>query len=406
MSKDNKDLGLERVKRWLYAKDLDQRSSGCVLCGSCYGHGPANPMEDFPGPKEKCPPYEFYRFQRHTPKSRWLMAQRVFHGLDPITPELKEVIYACTNCLMCQELCGVRDDGYGPWDITVAMREEITEREGPIASHKGIFEGLKHHDNPWAQPKSERGAWAAGLGLKKVSESNAATLLFAGCSADRDSGRAAVTALAQLMQRSGDPFAILGEAEKCCGLYAFDLGFRREYERLKDENLAALKSAGITKVVVACGSCLRSWREYGKGGAVDFEVIHGVEYIEQLVQAGKLKFTRTVNKKVTYHDSCHLGRGCGVYSAPRNILRAIAGVELLEMARNQRWAWCCGGGGGVPDSDAELARWNAAERMREAKACGAEIVLTSSALCQRSFDDLAPTPLPVQDLLQFAVQAL
>jgi hypothetical protein len=81
-----KSLGLERVKKWLYAKGLDERSSGSVLCGSCYGHGPANPMEDVPGPKEKCPPYEFYRFQRHTPKSRWLIAQRVFHRLDPITP--------------------------------------------------------------------------------------------------------------------------------------------------------------------------------------------------------------------------------------------------------------------------------------------------------------------------------
>src|SRR5262249_20683757 len=317
-------------------------------------------------------------------KSRWLMAQRVFHGLDPITPELKEVIYACTNCLMCQELCGVRADGYGPWDITVAMREEITEREGPISAHKGIFEGLKQHDNPWAQPKSGRGAWAAGLGLKEISESNASTLLFAGCSADRESGRAGAVALAQLMQSSGEAFAILGEAEKCCGLYAFDLGFRREYERLKNENLAMLKSTGITQVVVACGSCFRSWREYGKAGSGDFEVIHGVEYIERLVQAGKLKFTKPINKKVTYHDSCHLGRGCGVYMAPRNILRAIAGVELLEMARNQRWAWCCGGGGGVPEADAELALWNAAARMSEAKACGAEVVLTSSALCHRS----------------------
>ncbi|MGZ8482972.1 MAG: hypothetical protein ACXW6R_03430, partial [Candidatus Binatia bacterium] len=98
-NENNKPLGLERVKKWLYAKGLDERSSGCVLCGSCYGHGPANPMEDVPGPKEKCPPYEYYKFQRHTPKSRWLMAQRVFHGLDPITPELKEVMYACTNCL-------------------------------------------------------------------------------------------------------------------------------------------------------------------------------------------------------------------------------------------------------------------------------------------------------------------
>jgi hypothetical protein len=92
-----KNLGLERVKKWLYAKGLDERSSGSVLCGSCYGHGPANPMEDVPGPNEKCAPYEFYRFQRLTPKSRWLMAQRVFHGLDPITPELKEIIYSCYN---------------------------------------------------------------------------------------------------------------------------------------------------------------------------------------------------------------------------------------------------------------------------------------------------------------------
>ncbi|MGZ9130469.1 MAG: 4Fe-4S dicluster domain-containing protein, partial [Candidatus Binatia bacterium] len=141
-NENNKPLGLERVKKWLYAKGLDERSSGCVLCGSCYGHGPANPMEDVPGPKEKCPPYEYYKFQRHTPKSRWLMAQRVFHGLDSITPELKEVMYACTNCLMCQELCGVRGDGYGPWDITVAMREEITEKDGPLPAHRPIYNGL------------------------------------------------------------------------------------------------------------------------------------------------------------------------------------------------------------------------------------------------------------------------
>lgn len=401
-----KPIGLERVKRWLYAKGLDQRSSGCVLCGSCYGHGPANPMEDLPGPKEKCPPYEFYRFQRHTPKSRWLMAQRVFHGLDPITPELKEVMYACTNCLMCQELCGVRGDGYGPWDITVAMREEITERDGPIAAHQAIFDGLKQHDNPWAQPKAERGAWAQGLGLKKLAEAKASTLLFAGCSADRPSGHRGVVALAQLMQRAGEEFVILADAEKCCGLYAFDLGFRREYERLKDDNLAAVMTAGIKRIVVACGSCQRIWREYGKEAGADWQVAHGVEYVEQLVQAGRLKFTTPIDKKVTYHDSCHLGRGCGIYGAPRNILRAIPGVELVEMERNQRWAWCCGGGGGVPEADPELAQWNAAERMREARETGAELVLTSSALCQRSFADLKAAAMPVQDLLEFALQAI
>lgn len=405
-SDGNKTLGLERVKKWLYAKGLNERSAGCVLCGSCYGHGPANPMEDVPGPKTKCPPYEFYRFQRFTPKSRWLMAQRVFHGLDPITPELKEVIYTCTNCLMCQELCGVRDDGYGPWDITVAMREEMTEKEGPIEAHRSLYEALQQHDHPWSQPKAERGRWAHGLGLRKLDSGAATTLLFAGCSADRDSGRPGAIALARLMQKAGEEFVILGEEEKCCGLYAYDLGFRREYDRLENENLNRIKQVGIRKVVVACGSCRRIWQQYANRAEPKIAVLHGVEYVEGLVKTGRLKFGRSIPKKVTYHDSCHLGRGCGVYQAPRVILRSIPGIELVEMERSQRWAWCCGGGGGVPEAYPELAQWNAQERMREAIESGAELVLTSSALCQRSFANVSAGALPTEDLLEFVCRAL
>lgn len=399
-------VGLERVQKWLYAKGLNERSAGCVLCGSCYGHGPANPMEDVPGPKSKCPPYEFYRFQRFTPKSRWLMAQRVFHGLDPITPELKEVIYTCTNCLMCQELCGVRDDGYGPWDITVAMREEMTDKDGPIEAHRPLYEGLKQYDHPWSLPKAERGRWAHGLGLKKLDNRGAHTLLFAGCSADRDSGRSGAVALAKLMQQAGEEFVILGDEEKCCGLYAYDLGFRREYDRLENENLSRIKQAGILKVVVACGSCRRIWQQYAKNADPKIQVFHGVEYVAELVQTGWLNFSKTIAKKVTYHDSCHLGRGCGVYRAPRAILRSVPGIELVEMERSQRWAWCCGGGGGVPEAYPELAQWNAQDRMREAIESGADLVLTSSALCRRSFFDLPGAALPTQDLLDFVCQAV
>ncbi len=405
-NENKKNLGLDRVKRWLYAKGLDERSAGCVLCGSCYGHGPANPYEDDPGPKTKCPPYEFYRFQRHTPKSRWLMAQRVFHGLDPITPELKEVIYSCTNCLMCQELCGVRDDGYGPWDITVAMREEITQKDGPLDAHRPLFEGLKEHDNPWAQPKAQRGHWADGLELRKLGTDKAATLLFAGCSADLPSGKAGAIALAKLMQRAGVQFAVLGDEEKCCGLHAYDLGFRAEYTRLQEENLVMIKRAGAREVVVACGSCQRAWREHAKKTGSGLEVFHGAQYVAELVRSGRLKFTQTIRKKVTYHDSCHLGRGCGIYEEPRRILRAIPGVALVEMERNRRWSWCCGGGGGVPEAYPELAQWNAEDRMREAKETGAELMLTSSALCQRSFAGCSAGAMPTQDLLAFASQAV
>ena len=365
-------------------------------------------MEDVPGPKAKCPPYEYYRFQRFTPKSRWLMAQRVFHGLDAITPELKEVIYTCTNCLMCQELCGVRADGYGPWEIAVAMREEITAQEGPLPAHRHLYDGLRQSNNPWAQPQSERGQWANGLNVKRLPADSAPTLLFAGCAADRPAGQEAAVVLAKIMRAAGEDFAILGAQERCCGLFAYDLGFRAEYERLAKENLNTIRAAGIRNVVIACGSCLRMWREYGKsqGSLEGVRVLHGVEWVAEAVRAGRLKFTRPLEKKVTYHDSCHLGRGCGVYDAPRFLLGSMPGVTLVEMERNRRWAWCCGGGGGVPEAYPDLAQWSARDRLRDAEQTGAEVVLTSSSLCQRSFAEVAGSFLQTQDLLGFVAEAL
>ena len=259
---------------------------------------------------------------------------------------------------------------------------------------------------PGRSLKAERGAWASGLALKKLGESKASTLLFAGCSADRDSGRSGAIAIARLMQNAGEDFVILGDAEKCCGLYAFDVGFRREYERLKADNLATLENAGIKRVVVACGSCQRIWRQYTKEACADFQVIHGVEYVEQLVRSGRLNFTKPIGKKVTYHDSCHLGRGCGVYTAPRTILGAIPGVELVEMARNQRWAWCCGGGGGVPEADPELAEWNAADRMREAEETGAEVGCYIERALPTVVHRLKSSCTAGAKLLEFALRAI
>ena len=192
------------------------------------------------------------------------------------------------------------------------MREEITEREGPLDAHRPLYDGLTQHDHPWALPKAQRGAWAEGLGVKKFGVSGATTLLYAGCSADRASGRSGAIALAKLMQRAGEDFVILGSEEKCCGLYAFDLGFRREYERLQEANLATIRNAGIKKVVVACGSCQRIWREYAKTSGI--EVVHGVEYVDQLNRTGRLKFSTPLNKKVTYHDSA--------FTIPREIFCA------------------------------------------------------------------------------------
>jgi hypothetical protein len=210
-------LGLERVKKWLYAKGLDERSSGSVLYGSYYGHGPANPMEDVPGPKEKCPPYEFYRFQRHTPESCWLMASVSFTGLTRSRRNLRKssTVVQPAWCRWSFAASALTVTNHAI--VTVAMREQISEEERPIDAHRHLYLGLQQHDNPWSKMRGERGFWAAGLGLTKISERHAPRLLFVGCSADQAIGRTGVVALAKLMQRAGEDFVILGDQENAAG---------------------------------------------------------------------------------------------------------------------------------------------------------------------------------------------
>ena len=179
-NQETKTIGLERVKRWLYAKDTD-KSSGCMLCSSCYGKGPSNPMEDDPGSMTQCPSYEFYKWLRFTARTRWLMAQRAYHGMEKITPELKEIVYTCTNCQTCEEICGIRNDGYGPWEINTALKETIAKETGFMDQHFPLVASMKKLDNPYKLPKDKRAAWAQGLDLKDITKEKAETLYFVGC---------------------------------------------------------------------------------------------------------------------------------------------------------------------------------------------------------------------------------
>ncbi len=142
-------------------------------------------------------------------------------------------------------------------------------------------------------PKDQRGGWADRAWTQESGRGESALRCSSPVALPTAQAGGGARALAGIMQKAGEDFVILGNEERCCGLYAFDLGFRREFERLKELNLATIDKAGINKVVVACGSCLRIWREYEKTSDVKFHALHGVEYVHELMRVGPAKIFQT-----------------------------------------------------------------------------------------------------------------
>jgi Fe-S oxidoreductase len=234
----------------------------------------------------------------------------------------------------------------------------------------------------------------------------------------------------------------LGEREPCCGLPAYWTGYRDVFARTAARAVSVLDGLGVRTVVAASGSCLGAFRskfpEYAAAPGV--EVVHATEYLWRLIEARALRLPRPVRRMVTYHDPCHLGRqseppvtwqgetrvthGCmtyhvpdrpvnrgvnGVYDAPRSILRAIPCLEFVEMYRIREYAFCCGGGGGVPEAYPELAASAAAHRLAEARAVGAAELVTACHHCRRTLagagDRDAGAPMPVLDVIDLVSEA-
>ena len=361
-------MSLERVKDFL---------PFCIHCGDCWSHGPANPFREdmVPPPYVKCPIHERYRFLSYSLRGIWDIADAIYNRGFPITPDVLKRAYTCLSCGRCAEECWLREDAM---PMIRALREEIVERGfGPPEPNQKVDENIRNAHTVFAGKDKERIAWAEEYKLAKTGDN----LYFAGCyGAYRtpDSAKATV----KILQAAGVDVAYLGTDEWCCGFHPGWDGQPSIEEDMAVHNVETIKAAGAKRVIFACPSCYLSFKEdYPRiVGELPFEVVHIVELLPALIAKKKLKF-KTIAKKVTYHDPCHLGRQLKVYEEPRKALTSIPGVELVEMPRNRRWAWCCGGGGGVtmnayPDFSLSTAK----DRLLEAKGV-ADTLVTACPLC-------------------------
>ena len=389
---------LDELKEWLY---------GCTHCGTC-----KSVLEIF---TPACPAGEKYRLESYYPSGKMLIARGIVNGdLDLDDEDIRERIYACTGCLSCEQQCGVYHRQH-IFDTVRALRTEAVTRGNLNPAYMIMVDSLKRDDNVFGKPRAERGDWAKDLDIRNAAEQKVEVAYHAGCMLSFEPELWVIPHSAIKLLKAADvDVGIMGAEESCCGGRAYEIGYLGEFTKYAEHFIDTFNSLGVSRVVTSCSDGYSTFRKLYPGVNKDmkFDVLHMVEYLDELIKEKKLKFTSELPMKVTYHDPCHLGRHLGedgIYDPPRDVLKSIPGIELVEIERNRENAWCCGAGAGVSQANPELALWTANERLKEAKATGATALVTSCSWCERNLKDAVKEygeAMEIYDIAELAYRAL
>jgi len=390
-------MSLDEVKEWLY---------GCMQCGTCKGV-----LTLF---VPCCPAGERFQLESYFPSGKLFIGRGVLEGILTLADDdTLQRIYACTGCRSCEQQCGVYHHEH-IFETVQAIRTEAVTQGFLNPAYIIMYDGLRRDDNVFGKPKAERGAWAEGLEVKNATKEKVDVLYHAGCMLSfdqelREVPRGAITVL----KAAGVDVGIMGQEEACCGGRAYEVGYLGEFTKYAQHSMETFNTLGVSKVVTSCSDGYSTFKSlYPKvEGKMNFEVLHMVEYIDQLIKESRVKFNRKLSRKVTYHDPCHLGRHVspGVFDPPRDILKSIPGVDLIEMERIRENSWCCGAGGGVKEACPDLALWTAKERINEAIATGADTLVTACPWCERNFRDATQesgAKMEILDIVELAAEAI
>lgn len=299
-----------------------------------------------------------------------------------------EQLWQCTTCGACVQECPVTIEHI---DTIVDLRRNLVLTESQFPPQlNNVFKSLETNYTPWAFNQADRAEWAEGLDIKTMQQDSDCELLFwVGCSGSFDLRYKKVSqAFAKLMKKANIDFRILGTEEKCNGDTARRLGNEYLAQTLIQENVETLNGYNVKKIVTACPHCYNSLKNEFKQFGGNYEVIHHSQLIEQMISEKKIVLKSDAEKeKMTYHDSCYLGRYNNIYDAPRNLLNGVEGIELIEMKRNKSRGFCCGAGGGrMFLEDEEGGRINE-ERTKEAVETNAKTIASACPFCMTMMND-------------------
>jgi heterodisulfide reductase subunit D len=374
----------------------------CVKCGSCVDVCPVYAQTQ----KLETTMGGFFTNLKSSVRKKYGFPRMLFgHRKTEDMPTVySDHSYLCTLCGRCKVVCPSFIDTKG---LRIATRGFMVEKGACPGAMYRLAETLGKVHNIIGEPNEDRPMWVEALGEipKHMYQKEKAKLVyFVGCVASYfPMTKRIPQSFVQILEKAGVDFTILGGEEWCCGFPLIGAGMKKEAETFLRHNLEKVKEKGAERVVFACPSCYHTWMEECN---TDIEIFHSTQFIKRLINEGKISFKETTIK-VTYHDPCDLGRASGVYEAPREILRAIPGVELLEMEENREQCNCCGGGGNLEMVNPDLSAALAQAKIEEIKATGAGTVITACQQCVRTILTTArrkKIPLTAMDITEFVLK--
>ena len=298
-----------------------------------------------------------------------------------------EDIWRCTTCGTCPAQC---PRGVKQIDVSVALRRVATEYDvfpASVKSARTARASLISEGNPLQGERKKRADWAKDLSVKTYAE-GMEVLYFVGCYLSYDPRMKKVaTATANILKKAGVEFGILGDQESCCGESIRKTGSEQVFKDLARKNIKTFIDNGVKKIIVSSPHCFHTFKNEYPEFMVNFEIVHMSQYILELINDGRLSLKGEFPQRVTYHDPCYLGRHNNVYDEPRDLLKKIEGLELVEMEDSRKKSLCCGGGGGRIWMDTPREDRFSDIRLKQARKVGAQILATACPYCITNFEE-------------------